>query len=167
VNLYAILLLGEPKSGKSTLIRALTGVGRNRLVHLRSLGGSRLRVFVVDTSPHEMGMRKYPPRNFLNKFERKWGIRRSQYDVFIGSLHPNARRPEFLPERYIESLIAQGFDVRVAIIEKTWDGRMQDLSDISRIENFLRERNIRMMRVDASKDPNEEAGKIRRELYPQ
>ena len=47
-NRYAILLLGGPKSGKSTLIRALTGVGGNRLVHLRSLGGSRLRIFIVE-----------------------------------------------------------------------------------------------------------------------
>ncbi len=167
MNHYAILLLGGPKSGKSTLIRALTGVYRNRLVHLKSLGGSRLRAFVVDASPHEMGMRKHPPRNFLNMFERKWGIRRNQYDMFIGSLHPNARRPEFLPERYIESLIAQGFDVKVAIIEKSWDERMQDSSSISRIETFLKGRNIRTIRVDASGDPNEEASMIRHELYPE
>lgn len=58
---YALFIVGERESGKSTLIRSLTGCGRNTVYNAKSLGGRTLRAFVFLSSPQEMGASNYPP----------------------------------------------------------------------------------------------------------
>ena len=162
---YAIFIVGERGSGKSTLIRSLTGYGK-RLWRVKSLSNRDIWAFIIHQSPQELSMRKYPPEDFPNAFERQFRVNRDEYDLLISALELRVRNPAFGYQQYVQSVENQGFDVRLAIIETKWNGEVADQNDITMIQHFARQNNIPFVLLNASNDPNEEASRIRQNLYP-
>ena len=164
---YALFIVGERDSGKSTLIRSLTGCGRNRVYNVKTLNWQPLRAFVSLSSPQEMGMSNHPPQNFPQSIEIKYGVKRDDYDILICALELVVRNPAMYGyQRYIESVQRQGFDVRLAVIETSWNNVRASSNELVTIQSYAKQRNIPIILVDASNDPNVEAYKIRSKLYP-
>lgn len=86
-NKYALFIVGERGSGKSTFIRSLTDCGRNKIYNVKTLNGQPLRAFVSINSPQEMGMSNHPPQSFPQSIENKYGIKRNDYDILISCLN--------------------------------------------------------------------------------
>ena len=163
---YALFIIGERNSGKSTLIRSLTGYGRKRLWRVKSLGGRNLWAFIIHQSPQEMGMNKYPPKTFPDSLEQQFNVQRSDYDLLICALELIVRSPQFSYQQYINSAQSKGFNVRMAIISRNWNGNQANQAEIQNALNFAQGNSIPFCPVDASNDPNDEAHKIRQQLYP-
>jgi GTPase SAR1 family protein len=164
---YALFVVGERNSGKSTLIRSLTGCARNKVYNVRSLNGQPLRAFVSLSSPQEMGMLNHPPQNFPQSIETKYGVGRDQYDILISALELIvANQSMYGYQQYINSVLNQGFDVRLAVIQTNWNGTLANPAEVTAIRNFAQQRQIPTTFVDASNDPNVESSRIRTLLYP-
>jgi len=166
---YAIFIIGERKSGKSTIIRSLTGCGRRKkreVWRVMSLSGQRLKAFIVHSSPQEMSVTKYPPNNFLQAFENEFGINRNDYDILISALELNVRDPQYSYKEYVSQTRNQGFDVRIAVINVWWNGTSEDPTKITDSQNFAQQNKIPITLVNASEDPNVAANKLRSTLYP-
>jgi len=164
---YALFIIGLRGSGKSTLIRSLTGCSKNRVWNVKTLSGQPLRAFVSLSSPQELGMSNYPPSIFPQCIERRYGVNRNDYDVFISALELIVRNQTLYGyQNYIKSTQNQGFDVRMAVIRTTWDNINVNSNLITAAQNFAHQNKIPILLVDASKDPNEESSRIRQNLYP-
>src|SRR5208337_221676 len=146
VNKYAIFVVGEGRTGKSSLIRSLTGCGRNMVYNLKKIDGTVLKAFVSLNSPQEMGMDNYPPETFPKTIEDKHNVKREDYDVLISALRLTVRNPSVYGyQMYIESVVKQGFDVRLAVIAKSWNGIKTDSKDISAIKLFAKSKKIKII----------------------
>jgi len=164
---YALFIVGERNSGKSTLIRSLTGCGRNKVYNIRTLSGQPLKAFVSLSSPQEMGMLNHPPQNFPQSIEDKYGAGRNDYDILISALELVVGNPVLYGyQQYIKSVQNQGFDVRLAVIQTSWNNIPANLNEVATIQSYAQQRNIPIALVNASNDPNEESSRIRRNLYP-
>jgi len=165
---YALFIVGERNSGKSTLIRSLTGCARNKVCNVKTLSGQPLRAFVSLSSPQEMGMSNYPPQSFPQSIENKYSVGRNDYDILISALELIVRRnpAAYGYQQYIQSVREQYFDVRLAVIQRSWNNVPADLDAITTIQGYAHEKNIPIILVDASNDPNQESSRIRRNLYP-
>jgi hypothetical protein len=147
----------------------LTGSWRNKVVTVKSIGGLPLKAFVSLSSPQEMGMSKNPPENFPASIENKYRVRRNEYDILISALElvvSSRSREKFGYHKYIQSAQNQGFDTRIAVIETSWDNLQADPEELSATRDLARRENKRLILVNASNDPTEEAYKIRHSLYP-
>jgi len=170
-NKYILFIVGKYDSGKSTLIRALTGTWKCKVVNVKDLRGQPLKAFVSLSAPQELGLSKHPPSNFPASIEKKYRVKRNDYKLLISALElvvSSRSRSAYGYEQYINSVQGQGFDVRLAVIENSWDNKPADPYELSNIKKFAKKVNIKppLLLVDASNDPNEEANKIRRALYP-
>jgi len=164
---YALFIVGERNSGKSTLIRSLTGCGRNKVYNIRTLSGQPLKAFVSLSSPQEMGMLNHPPQNFPQSIEDKYGVGRNDYGILISALELVVGNPALYGyQQYIKSVQNQGFDVRLAVIQTSWNNIPANLNEVATIQSYAQQRNIPIALVNASNDPNEESSRIRRNLYP-
>jgi len=164
---YVLFIVGERDSGKSTLIRSLTGCGRNKVYNVRTLNGQPLRVFVSLSSPQEMGMSRHPPQNFPQSIENKYGVKRNEYEILISALELVVGNPALYGyQQYIQSVQNQGFDVRLAVIETSWNGTPANSNELATIQSYAQQRNIPIILVNASNDPNVESSRIRQNLYP-
>jgi len=168
---YILFIVGEYNSGKSTLIRGLTGSWKCKVVNVKDLRGQPLNAFVSLSAPQELGLSKHPPSNFPASIEQKYRVSRNDYKLLISALElviSSRSRKAYGYEQYINSVQRQGFDIRLAVIKNSWDNKHADPYELSNIQNFAKQVNITqpLLLVDASNDPNEEANKIRRNLYP-
>jgi len=164
---YALFIVGERNSGKSTLIRSLTGCGRSKVYNVRTLSGQPLRAFVSLNSPQEMGMLYNPPYNFPQTIENKYHVSRDDYDILITPLELIVRNQTMYGyKQYVQSVRNQGFNVRLAVIRISWNGIPANPRELINIQNYATQNNIPIILVDASNDPNEESSKIRHALYP-
>lgn len=166
---YAIFVVGERKSGKSTILRSLTGLWamkRGQVWRVRSLDGRPLWAFVIHSSPQELGMSRYPPNDFPEAFERKYDVSRDAYDLLISALELSVRDPQYSYREYISNVRRQGFDVRIATINTRWDETPEDALKIRDVQNFTRQHGIPITLIDASEDPNVAANRVRSALYP-
>jgi GTPase SAR1 family protein len=165
---YALFIVGERNSGKSTLIRSLTGCWKSKVYNVRTLSGQPLRAFVSLSSPQEMGMsKKHPPHKFLQSIEEKYGVKRNDYDILISALELVVRNPVLYGyQKYIQNVQNKGFDVRLAVIKTSWRGIPADQKELVTIQSYAQKKNIPIILVDASTDPNVESSKIRQKLYP-
>lgn len=164
---YVLFIVGEGKSGKSSLIRSLTGCGRNKVYNVKNTSGKPLRAFVSLNAPQEMGMKRHSPQNFPKSIEDKYGIDRNSYDILVSALRLSvSNQAEYGYEQYIQSVQSQGFEARLAVIEISWNNVQADPSEIAAIKTYARSNNITLILMNASNDPNEEAAKIRQKLYP-
>jgi len=164
---FAIFVVGPLNSGKSTTIRSLTGCPRCRTWNLRSLGGTPLRAFVILSAPQEMGLSKYPPGRFPQAIEERYKVNRKDYDLLICPLELNVNNPAlFGYDRYVQTARNQGFDARIAVIERQWNGTQVDVADVNAAQSFAQHNNIPFVRIDASNDPSTTATNVRSNLYP-
>jgi len=166
---YAVFVIGERKSGKSTLIRSLTGCGgrrAGRIWRVKSLSGQPLKALIIDSSPQELGMSTYPPHDFPQAFEKKFGVSRNDYDLLISALELNVKNPYYSYREYVDNTRKQGFDVRMTAINKRCDETQEDVARISEVQNFAQHNGIRLVLVDASGDPNVASSSVRNALYP-
>ena len=76
------------------------------------------------------------------------------------------RNPQYSYKQYINSTRRKGFDVRIAVISKYWNGKLEDNGKVRDAQNFANSNGIPLILVDASEDPNAAANKIRNKLYP-
>lgn len=166
---YLLFIVGDYGSGKSSLIRSLTGSCRNKIIFVKDLSGQRLRAFVSLSAPQELGMKKCAPKIFPQYIETKYDVKRNTYDILISALElivSNRSKARYGYEPYILSVLQQGFDVRLAVIENAWDNIRVGSQEITNIQTFAANHNIPMILVDASNDPCDEAYNIRLALYP-
>jgi GTPase SAR1 family protein len=164
---YVLFVVGEDKSGKSSLIRSLTGCGRNKVYNVKNTSGKPLRAFVSLNAPQEMGMKRHSPQNFPKSIEDKYGIDRNDYDILISALRLTVNdQAAYGYRQYIQSVRSQGFEVRLAVIETSWDNVQADPNELATIKTYARSNGITLISMNASNDPNEEASKMRQGLYP-
>ena len=81
-----IFILGYQGSGKSSIIRALTGSRQIELRDLRSIDGRLLPVLVNLRSPQERGCEDHPPDSFPESIETLAGVSRDVWDVLVSAL---------------------------------------------------------------------------------
>ena len=81
-----IFILGYQGSGKSSIIRALTGSRQIELRDLRSINGRLLPVLVNLRSPQERGCEDHPPDSFPESIEKLAGVSRDAWDVLVSAL---------------------------------------------------------------------------------
>jgi len=164
---YVLFVVGEGGSGKSSLIRSLTGCGRNKVYNVKNIGGKTLRAFVSLNAPQEMGMQKHSPQNFPKSIEDEYGVDRNDYDILISALRLTVGNQALYGyQQYIQSVRNQGFDVKLAVIETSWNNIQANSGDIAAIKIYAQVSNLNLIPLNASNDPNEEASKIRHNLYP-
>ena len=137
-----------------------------KLWRVKSLRGRCLRAFVLHQSPQELGMRRHPPQDFPDIFERKYRINRNNYDFLIPALEIYVRDPQYSYQQYIYHTIGKGFDVRIAIINRHWNGTPENPRRVQNVQNFANSNNIPFILVNASGDPSVVANNIRNILYP-
>lgn len=163
----AVFVIGPLDSGKSTIIRSLTGCPGNRVWNVRSLGGQPLRAFEVLSSPQEMGLSNYPPENFPQAIEERYNVNRDDYELLICPLELKVGNPDlFGCHRYVQNARNQWFDVRMAVIERQWNGIPVEIAYINGVQSFAQHNNIPLIRLDASNDPNITSAHVRNNLYP-
>lgn len=163
---YAIFVIGERDSGKSTLIRSLTGISvarKGKLWRIKSRSAQPMKAFVLLSAPQEMSVKKYSPNDFPQKLEQEFRVNRNNYDILITAMELSSRVGY---SQYILQTQNQGFGVRLAVINLRQDGTRENPVKIQSIQNFAQQNNVPMALIDASDDPNIAAGKIRNNLYP-
>jgi energy-coupling factor transporter ATP-binding protein EcfA2 len=154
---YALFIVGRRKSGKSTIIRSLTGLGRIRRGHVwnvKARNGQLLKALVLHSSPQELSTRKYPPAKFPDVFEKELGVSRDKYDLLISALELDVRDPKYSYQEYVENIRSKGFDVRIAVIKTCWNGEQEEQMKIQNAQEFAQKLNIPLMLIDSSDDPN-------------
>lgn len=165
---YAIFIIGNRNSGKSTLIRALTGVYLTKAPwHLKKLNNQPIDAFVCVSAPQEKDPRIFSPNNFPKCFEDEYSVNRNDYDMLICPLELLTQNQRLYGyHRYIQNAISHGFDSRIAIIERKYDGRYANRNHISQAQSFAQSVTPHYIFVDASDDPHIVASQIRNNLYP-
>ena len=111
-------------------------------------------------------MKKHPPWNFPQVFEEKYSVSRDDYDLLISALELTVRNPSYSYREYVLNILKQGFDVRVAVVNKAWNGKSVDPSIILEAYNFAKKNNLKLEKINAHNDPHLVARKIRDALYP-
>ncbi len=166
-----LFIVGEYDSGKSTLVRSLTGTWRSKIINVKYISGNPLKAFVSLSAPQERGLAKNPPSNFPTSIEQAYKVSRNDYELLISPLElvvSPISQAKYGYQQYILHVQRQGFDVRLAVIENSWDNKPADPIELSNIQFLATQVTMSkpLLLVDASNDPNEEANKIRRNLYP-
>jgi len=113
-----------------------------------------------------MGAANYPPHTFPHAFEVKYGVSRNDYDMLISALELYVRRAQYTYDQYVNSVLAQGFEVRIAVIKTRQDGNPESPSLIQGVIAFSNSRSIPVLQIDATGDPNAVSSYIRSRFYP-
>lgn len=159
-------MVGDHRTGKSTLIRSLTGAARNKIYNVMNGNGQLVHIFVSFSSPQEMGMKKHPPANFPDSIEQKYGVNRSNYDAFISAMRLEVRdQGNYGYEQYVNSVRSKGFDVKIAVVENSWDNILTDVTKLSAVASFAQRIGCPFLKLDASNDPNAESSRLKT-FYP-
>jgi|GEM_PF-3176031 len=166
---YALFIVGRRKSGKSTIIRSLTGLGRRLKGHVwnvKARNGRSLKALILHSSPQELGTGKYPPAKFPEAFEEELNVSRDRYDLLISALELQVKNPRYSYQEYVRSAQSKGFDVRIAVIKTCWNSEQEEPTKIQNAQQFAQQLSIPLMLIDASDDPNVVANTVRNNLYP-
>ena len=108
INMIKVIaFIGDGGSGKSTMIRHITGVSRNRNITLTKTNGSEVSVFMILQSPQEPPI-KILPQEFLQN------IQNSNADYVFVALRIDAvsnrtSAPNF--QAYLDIITSNGIDV--------------------------------------------------------
>ena len=146
----AILIIGDPGGGKSSICRSLTGAsrltpskrGKAPIYDHVTQGGTHIRTMVIHTSPQEQNV---SPKNFLNSSPYSEIVsRRKHYDNLVLALEETYKWPA---QDYIDILLSLGFDVRAALIS---------VNPNTALVNYLNKKNIKYVPVpyNPSYNPN-------------
>ena len=157
-----IFVVGTRDAGKTSMIRSLTGCGfKARLWNVRNKQQKKLRAFVITSAITEISGRKNPPDKFPKSLEKRFKVKRDQYDLLICPFELDTwGRYSF--DKYVQAAIKRRFKVKVAIIKKAWDGYTHNISKINKV---CKQYKLKKLVLDASKDYNKESSKIKK-FYP-
>ena len=156
-----IFIVGDRHSGKTSIVRSLTGVTREGLWDVKNRQGTERKALVLVSAITERCARENPPNKFPSSIEKEFGISRNDYDILICPFELRTWEKYSL-DKYIDNATIEGFTVKVAIIRTTWDGQS---SDIQHIEEICRQKGLTPLILDASNDYNPESAKIRTQFY--
>ncbi len=161
-----IFIVGDKNSGKTSLIRSLTGVGikKGRLWEVRKLNRKLINAFVILSAITELGVKKHnhTPNNFPDSLETQFGVERKDYELLICPFELRTYNKYSL-DKYIEIATSKGFNVKVAIIK--FNRKDEDYS-IKDIIHICEQNKIDFIEIDIRKDYNPEANKIINRFYP-
>ncbi len=181
----AIFIIGEYVSGKTSTIRALTGItGQNYRWEVRTLGGRKIWALVITSALQENPeIKTLAPTspNFIidleKKFEELYDVKSTDYELLICPLEIRVSRRLYPFDDYLRTFASNGFDVRVACIENWWDYKNSQISSVNGTSGFSTFQNITTtvpqikippIRLDIyNSDEHMEARKVRDNLYPQ
>ncbi len=156
----AIAVIGHRSAGKSTLIRALTGIPPNHHEwQVRDHGNRALAAFVITGSPQE---RTPPiaPADFPGTITRG-----REYRLLICAIElETINRPPAI--KYLRALTGSGHDTRVALIQRAFGRETTRRPSFRNVTHYARRNNFPLVMVDANQDPNVVAHRIRSALYP-
>jgi energy-coupling factor transporter ATP-binding protein EcfA2 len=163
----AILVIGDYSSGKSSIIRALTGIhGHNYIWRVRGLDGRNIKAFVIISSLQEDGDTKYfdPNKdNFISKLENRYKVEHDKYELLICPIEIRITRL-YTFNTYANAFISNNYRVKLACIKKDWEGNK---SDIRLVESFAHDNDLPLEILDIFKnDEHLESRKVRDNLYP-
>ena len=161
-----IFILGYQGSGKSSIIRALTGSRQIELRDLRSIDGRLLPVLVNLRSPQERSCEDHPPDSFPESIEKLVGVSRDVWDVLVSALQYTPQESECPYEEYVTTSIEKGFEVKIAFIERKQNRSSLSKREIYEVQDFCDRVDIPIVLVDAAMDPSVEANRIRDTFYP-
>ncbi len=172
----AIFVIGEKNSGKTSVIRALTGQsGNNHCWYVMSRKRRKIPAFVITSALQEdKGTKKIPLNDdFLKNLEKRYKIKKEncKYELLICPLEINVRKPLHTFNEYLDFFINLNlFKVKVAIIRGSWREPPADNNLLNRYNkalNFVREHHLdRVVLKIYNSDEHLEANKLRRQLYP-
>ncbi len=152
-----IFVIGDSDSGKSSVIRALTGCWRGGIRVLRTLSKKPIRILVVIGSLQEMVCKKFPPDKFLSELEKKFKIKRKDYDMIICALQVRLNSKKYSYDKYLMGAKNKGLKVKAAIIKD---------DNSKQVINFCKNNKIGCLELDLNKGYNEVAHEIRKKFYP-
>jgi len=148
----AILIIGEYDSGKTSIIKALTGfTGRNYRWQVRTLSGRETWAFVILSSLQEDQKTKYidpNDHNIVKALEKRYRIKPNTYKLLICPLEIRVSNRLYTFEEYASALISLGFNVKMACIKKNWDGQSE--SDITGVQKYAKAYKIPLIVLDIS-----------------
>ena len=156
-----IFIVGDRDSGKTSMVRSLTGVTREGVWKVKNMQGIERKAFVLTSAITERGAKYNPPDKFPISLEERFKINRNDYDILICPFELRTQK-KYSFDKYVDKAKSEGFTVKVAIIETTWNN---EPSDISNIQNICDQRGIIPEVLDASNDYNPESAKIRKQFY--
>jgi len=164
----AIFVVGDAGSGKSSVIRALTGYGgRVYLWEVRNLAGNPINAFILLMSLQEDAKLKNikPNPHLYEEIENEKDVRHDDYELFVCPLQINPAKPGLYNfDEYLQAFIdSNEFDVRIALIENSWNTSQVN---VTRVKNFIASHNLRSINLDVNNDEHLEARKVRDNLYP-
>ncbi len=156
-----IFIVGKGKTGKSSIIRGLTGCWIDSFWKINDLSGNRIWAMVLLSAIGER-----PPvsvENFLEELEAQ--IRKKKRNKGFSEKYRLIICPiRITPaKKYIESAITKGLNVKVAGIETDWKGTSINLKGIGA---WCDQKNVPYLSLNANNDDNVESGKIRQKFYP-
>lgn len=156
-----IFIVGKGKTGKSSIVRGLTGCWCDCFWQVTDLSGNRILAMVLLSAIGER-----PPvssENFVVELEaqvRKKKRNKGFSDNYSLIICPIRPRPA---KRFIEAALRLDLDVKVAGIETAWNGQQPNLYGIG---DWCVQKSIPYLPLNTSNDYNPEAGRIRQTFYP-
>ena len=162
-----IFIVGDKSAGKSSTVRSLTGYGKStkRIIwNLRKDNGDIITSFIVNSAITELKpqTQEHLPQNFPDSLEKQFEVNRNQYELLICTFRLNTPK-KYAFEEYIKKAKSEGFDVKIAIIEKGWE---EITDDINHILDICKRQNVEYLTLDLTKDYHPEAGRIRTKFFP-
>ena len=158
-----IFIVGDINSGKTSMVRSLTGITREGIWKVKNTQGTERNALVLTSALSERKPcgRNKKPENFPNFLEEEFGVTRNEYDILICPAELITQK-KYALDKYIDKAKSEGFTVKVAIIQTTYDNQT---SDITSIQEICREKGLTPLLLDASNDYNPESAKIRNQFY--
>lgn len=157
-----IFIVGDRDSGKTSIVKSLTGCSKNGLWYVRTLSNKRLSAFVLLSAITEFGGKKNPPHKFPKSLEDKFHVKRHEYKILICPFELKTWG-KYSIDKYIQNARRNRFNVKVAVIKQDYTGQNYDITNI---RNICRQINVQLLPLDITRDYVIEANRIRNAFYP-
>jgi hypothetical protein len=157
-----IFIVGDKGSGKSCLIRSITGIGQTRdhLWILRKKNGEMLPCLVQINSIGDENLKDITLDVFPRRIEVEHGVDHDAYEILICAV----RRISVFDFKDLLIRSMKEFDhVSVAAIKRDYDGKPYATILIDKECKAL---SIPFLNIDLTKDYHPEAGRIRSDFFP-
>ncbi|TRZ88887.1 MAG: hypothetical protein D4R88_06750 [Methanosarcinales archaeon] len=159
MNKTAIFVIGEEKSGKGSIIRALTGCGARGAWEVIALNGRRIKAFIVISSLQE---NKETKLIAPNEFPEAIGYKNEE--LLICPLEIRAKKGLYNFNEYLNVCIKKKFEVKVAVIKNPWNCKP---TNIDKVEEYMLQNKLENVILHiCDSDAHTQSRIIRDMLYP-